>query len=159
MFEQYIKDNIPTPDSDVGRQLALQVSGGANWFYWIAGLSIVNSIVNLYQGSWGFAAGLGINKLLDALSAATATDGGINLGQVILLVLGIMIAGFFFIFGVLANRKQTWAFVLGIIMYTLDGVILVFIDDLLGIIIHLLAIIFLVRGYLALRKLLRAESA
>ncbi len=30
-------------------------AGGASWFYWIAGLSLVTSVISLSGGSWSFS--------------------------------------------------------------------------------------------------------
>ena len=37
-----------------------QLKSGASWFYWIAGLSLINSIAAVSGGSWRFILGLGI---------------------------------------------------------------------------------------------------
>ena len=50
-------------------RLAQRVKSSANWFYWIAGLSVVNSIVVHTGSSWSFIAGLGITQLIDAVGA------------------------------------------------------------------------------------------
>ena len=45
---------------------------GANWFYWIAGLSLVNTIL-LYTGSeWVFVVGLGVTQLIDGIAIEIA---------------------------------------------------------------------------------------
>src|SRR5574340_77246 len=38
---------------------------GANWFYWIAGLSVVNSVIVLFGGAWYFLVGLGATQFVD----------------------------------------------------------------------------------------------
>ena len=42
--------------------LEKQVERGASWFYWIAGLSLVNSILSLTDSGWMFFFGLGITQ-------------------------------------------------------------------------------------------------
>src|SRR5216117_2936789 len=39
-----------------------QLKSGASWFYWIAGLSLINSIVAFTGGQWAFLFGLGITQ-------------------------------------------------------------------------------------------------
>ena len=71
-------------------QLEQRVRSGASWFYWIAGLSIINSIIQLSGGNWHFIFGLGITSIVDALAA--------NLGKtgvVLDLVINVFIAGVF----------------------------------------------------------------
>ena len=36
---------------------------GANWFFWIAGLSLVNSLIILFSGEWSFIVGLGATQI------------------------------------------------------------------------------------------------
>ncbi|MCP4560303.1 MAG: hypothetical protein GY837_07230, partial [Bosea sp.] len=64
--EQMSETDAPDlTDAEVARRLeaekiSMGFRSGANWFYWIAGLSIANSLVILFQGEWGFVVGLGI---------------------------------------------------------------------------------------------------
>ena len=44
--------------------LDARVKLGANWFYWIAALSVVNSIIVMAQGDWSFIVGLGVSATL-----------------------------------------------------------------------------------------------
>ncbi len=58
--------------STASEMLALHMQGrkGANWFYWVAGLSLVNSAVILGGGSIFFVIGLGVTLMADSLAAA-----------------------------------------------------------------------------------------
>src|SRR5438477_10996020 len=40
---------------------------GANWFYWIAALSLLNSIIFFTGSNFSFFVGLGLTPLIDAL--------------------------------------------------------------------------------------------
>lgn len=64
-----------------------------------------------------------------------------------------MIAGIFAIFGVLANKKFTFAFVLGMLFYFLDGLIFILVKDIAGIIFHVVVLYFIYKGFSAMRKL------
>ncbi len=44
------------------------VKSGANWFVWIAILSIINSVIVTMNGNLNFIIGLGITQIVDALS-------------------------------------------------------------------------------------------
>jgi hypothetical protein len=48
-------------------RLEQRVKSGANWFYWIAALSVINSLAALSGSTWSFAIGLGFTGVLDAL--------------------------------------------------------------------------------------------
>jgi hypothetical protein len=41
-------------------QLEERMKSGANWFYWIAALSLVTSVISLAGGTWGFFVSLGV---------------------------------------------------------------------------------------------------
>lgn len=155
MFEQYNDTaQSASDDSELRRQLA----SGANWFYWIAGLSLVNSIISLFDGNWNFAVGLGITQILDAVGKVGVQEGFSNWIQYVFFVIDLIVAAIFALFGVFAGRGQIWAFVAGMILFALDGLILIFVGDILGIIIHVLAIYFLFRGLTAARQLHRMEK-
>ena len=58
-------------------ELAAQTTNGASWFYWIAGLSAINSVVYLSGSDWSFLAGLGLTQLADGfVDAADQFMGG-----------------------------------------------------------------------------------
>jgi len=44
------------------------MQSGARWFYWIAGLSMINSIAAMSNSSWSFLAGLGITQFIPGLA-------------------------------------------------------------------------------------------
>ena len=153
MLEQHTDANETASSLPDNSELKQQLSGGANWFYWIAGLSVINSVVNFSEGNWNFAVGLGITQVLDAISIIALQEGMSNIVRGIFFVLGLIVAGIFFLFGVFANRAQTWAFVLGMTIYAVDGLIMLYAGDVLGILIHALALYFLFRGLSASRRL------
>lgn len=151
MFEQYNESARAEAAAD-DLELRRQISSGANWFYWIAGLSLVNSVISLFEGNWSFAVGLGITQIFDGIARAAVEEGVGNWIKYVFFTLDLIAAAVFAIFGVFANRAQSWAFVTGMILFALDGAILLFFGDVLGIIIHALALYFLVRGLLAARQ-------
>jgi hypothetical protein len=147
--------DIPFDDSELRRALA----SGANWFYWIAALSLVKSVISLCEGKWNFAVGLGITQIIDAIGQVGMQNGGGNWIKIVLFTIDLIIAGTFFVFGVFANRRYSWAFLTGMILYLLDGLIMVVAGDVLGIIIHALALYFLFRGFMASRELNRLGTS
>src|SRR3989442_13684974 len=56
--------------STASEMLSLHMQGrkGTNWFYWVAGLSLVNSAVILGGGSIFFVIGLGFTLRADSLA-------------------------------------------------------------------------------------------
>ena len=137
-------------------ELSARFASGANWFYWIAGLTLVTSLIGLLGGSWGFALSLGITQVIDGL-ALYVTDSLGEAPKVIAIVLDILITAMFVGFGYLANKRHMWAYLTGMIVFLLDSLISIAIYDLLGIIIHGFALVMMIRGYIAGRDLLAYE--
>ncbi len=126
-----------------------EVMRGANWFWWIAGLSVVNTVM-IHSGSdRTFVIGLGFTLMADAifkdyLLIALAID---------VIALGI-VAGF----GFFARKGHLWAFAIGIVLYGLDALIYVFLQDWMSVAFHGLALFYMVRGALQLRIALKAAA-
>jgi hypothetical protein len=62
----------PTSTATPNLIAAARVVNGAKWFYWIAGLSLVNSLVVVFGGNFHFVLGLGITSVVDELQAVPA---------------------------------------------------------------------------------------
>jgi hypothetical protein len=135
---------------------------GANWFFWIAGLSLVNSIVFLTGGGWGFVVGLGVTQIVDILAIEAAAEGSAaSMVKAAALAVDALFAGIFVLFGVLARRKHPVAFITGMILYGLDGLLFIPVHGWLwlGLAFHILALIGLYGGLKALRQLSAIEQA
>lgn len=95
--------------------LAQTFYSGAKWFYWIAGLSLVNAIIALFKGGTSFVIGLNGALLLSVFAGeAHGTAKGIlfSICLVIIVVFGII--------GHLGVRRQHWALITGFVLYILD---------------------------------------
>ena len=112
---------------------------GANWFYWIAGLSLINSIVAVSGGQWHFVLGLGITEITDALHNPQA--------RVLGYIIDLLVLGFFLTCGYFAGKLQKWAFIMGMSFYLLDGGIMLLAQDWLGFAFHIYALICIWRGF------------
>ena len=139
-----------------------QLKGGANGFYWIAGLSLINSIILLAGGRWIFFIGLGITQFVDGISMALVADMGSNakiIVQIIAFAIDIGIAGIFVVFGIFACKRYKWVFILGMILYALDGLIFLIVPDFLSIGFHLFILLGIYGGLKAIGKLQKIERA
>ena len=147
--------NDAEPDLD---QLEAQQKSGANWFYWIAGLSLVNSGVMLAGGDWGFIVGLGITQLADAIGMAAAEEMGAGIGlRAFVFGFDAFVAGIFVFFGFLAGKRHNWAFVVGMALYAADGLLFLLVADWLSLGFHAFALFGLFGGLTAGRKLAALE--
>ena len=137
-----------------------QMKNGANWFFWITGLSLINTIIFLLDGSIYFVVGLGITQIVDGLMYYAAEDFGPELApfiQIVGLAINLMILGIFLFFGLRARKGKRWAFITGLILYGLDVLILIWAMDLFSILFHAVAIFGLIQGLRAAGKLANLE--
>lgn len=126
-----------------------QLKAGANWFFWIAGLSIINSVALFLGSQWGFIIGLGITRFIDAIGLMIAEEVG-GIGKIIALVLDVIVAGGFVLFGVFARKEYKWAFIIGMILYGLDGLLFLLVRDLLSMGFHVFALFCIYGGFKAI---------
>ncbi|HEY8561689.1 MAG TPA: hypothetical protein VIL74_15040 [Pyrinomonadaceae bacterium] len=139
-------------------ELLSRAKGGANWFYWIAALSVVNSLIFHFGGNMSFFAGLGVTQLADAMVFQLSPDEGLGILKIIGFAFDLIVAGIFLLCGLWANRLQSWAFLVGMILYLLDGLLLLVIGVYLpGILLpaafHAFALFMIFRGFSAARQL------
>ena len=134
--------------------LEQRYKSGANWFYWIAGLTLVTSILSYSGADWRFLISLGTTQVIDALSVELGGS-----AQTIAMVLDVILAGIFVVFGVLANKKLLWAYILGMAVFVIDGLVSMLVQDWIGVIAHVVVLVFMVPGFLAGRKLVEIEQA
>ncbi len=111
------------------------VKNGAGWFLAIAGLSIINSVLTMSGANFHFIFGLGITEIVDAIGRQSGTT-----GSALSLVVNLFIAGVFLLFWNFARRGEKWAFLVGMGLYAVDGLILVPFKDFLGVAFHAYAL-------------------
>jgi len=137
-------------------QLEGQLRNGASWFYWIAGLSVINTAIILFGGAWSFIIGLGITQVIDAVAftvAQNAHEGSALIVKGMGVVLDLAVAGLFVVFGWLAVQKKAWAFVVGMVLYALDGLLFLLVQDFLSLGFHAFALFCIFTGFQAMKKL------
>jgi len=118
------------------------VASSARWFWWIAGLSLVNLFL-FYSGSnTSFVVGLGMTAVVSAMF----TD-----PKVVGLVLSALIIGHYGVIGYFALREKLWAFYIGLVVYVLDALIYAFFEDWMPVAFHAYVIFHLFKGISALR--------
>lgn len=138
-------------------ELAARYKSGANWFYWIAGLTLVTSIISFAGGDWRFLISLGTTQVIDALASVWSAELG-GAPKIIAVVLDLILTGVFVVFGVLASKKFLWAYILGMAVFVLDGLVSLMVQDLIGVVAHAVVLIFMVPGFMAGRKLVELEQ-
>ena len=128
---------------------------GANWFFWIAGLSLVNSVLMLSGTGWGFIIGLGMTQVIDGIATEIALEANEAATVVKLVAFGfdLVVAGMCAGVGLLARKRFAWAFILGMILYAMDGMIFLLVQDWLSFGFHVFALYGIWNGLKALRQL------
>jgi hypothetical protein len=107
------------------------IKAGASWFLWVAGLSIVNSVLSLSGAGFRFIFGLGIAQIVDELAHQAGSS-----GFALDLIINGLVAGIFVVFWNFARQGQNWAFLVGMGLYAVDGLILITFKDFLGVAFH-----------------------
>ena len=141
-----------------------RLHAGANWFFWIAALALVNLILLARQSAIHFIFGLAATRIIDALTGIFGRQvllGSLNTLRIIGWVLNLLVVGVFVLFGVFAHKGKKWAFFAGMLLYLLDAVAILYIGDkpdLLSFAFHLIVIWALADGLRALSQLDRLNE-
>jgi hypothetical protein len=136
-------------------QLVQQLESGASWFFWLAGLSVINSAVSLFSGgTLAFIFGLGSTQIVDAFGNAIG-----GAAKLMALLITLIIATVFIVFGIFARKGHLWSFITGMLLYGLDGLLSLAIQDWLGFAVHLFVLYCLFSGFSALQKLRQLGSS
>lgn len=137
----------PAP-ADGDPALVAQMKSGASWFYWIAGLSLINSISAAAGWDFRFIFGLGITQVLDAMG--TQFGGS---AKIVTLGLDLAVAGIFILFGVFGHKRHLWAFIVGLVLFAIDSLLMLIFQDWISLAFHAFVIFCLFRGMQACRGL------
>ena len=151
--------NTPADPQQMQQMVAVlnlqrRMKSGASNFYWIAGLSVVNSLVTIFGGGFYFVIGLGVTMLIDAVAFGISEEIG---GRPLVLGLGFLFSlvfdAIFAIFGFFASKGQRWAFLAGMVLYSLDAILMLAFQEWLGFGFHLFFLLGIWNGLQSLRKL------
>lgn len=135
-----------------------QLKNGANWFLWIAILSIANAFMLVLNLGWSFVFGLGITQIIDYLFFLVTEEIGFNFYNTIGFIINTGICGIFILFSIFANKKQKWAFIAGIILYSIDALLMLVLGDFLSVAFHGFVLYGVIKGMKAMKKLEQIET-
>lgn len=124
------------------------LKAAAAWFLWVAGLSMVNSLLYLSRVRFQFIFGLGIAQLGDALARRV---GGASF--LLDIVINVFLAGVFVVFFYFGRQGKKWAFWSGMILYALDGLLMLLFKAFIGFAFHAFALFWMNGGLVAISKL------
>jgi hypothetical protein len=115
-----------------GQKQALQNAQvrSANYFLWIAGFTIFNSAVALFTTiGFGFALALGIVDIVNQIAGGAGN-------KALAIGFAVFMAAIFAAFGWFARSGNIIVFIVGMVLYTLDGLLLLLVKDWIGIAVH-----------------------
>jgi hypothetical protein len=130
---------------------ARSVKSGANWFFWVAVLSVINSLIVYYFGLKNLFFALGITQWVDGTGGAFTNQGTAPALNETGLAVDILIAAAFAGFGYLARHRHDVWYVIGLFLYVADAMLSLGLKDFFGSFFHLLPLFFLFKGLLASR--------
>jgi len=136
--------------------LQQRYKSGARWFYWIAALSLITSLVTFGGGTFGFFLSLGVTQLIDGMAKGMSEELGDSV-KIVGLLFDVFVAGVFVFLGWLALKRQMWSFVLGLVLFALDALILLAFQVWISFAFHAYVIFVMIKGYQAGHQLLALE--
>lgn len=157
-----------TGSQDIATQIgnafaALQQAGnaGANWFFWIAALSLVNTAMAHGGGDRHFIVGLAITAVVDAIAQAVGKEhpDSATLAMGIAVGFSVCVAAVVVLFGWLSRRRLIWVFAIGMALYLCDGLLYLIFGDFFSAAFHGYALYCMYRGFAAFRQMAQLEAA
>lgn len=124
-----------------------RIASAARWFWWIAGLSLVNSVLIHSGSNTSFLVGLGFTLVADTMFATM---------KPIAYAIDLLSIGFYVGIGLIALRGYRWAFVVGGILYALDGAIYLLGEEWLPVAFHVYVLIMITTGIVALNNAIKS---
>jgi len=141
------------------RELGKEIAGGAGWFYYVAALSMITTILIVLNAGAGFYGSLTITYIVSAIGIGIG-----SIGSIIALGFSVIASGICALFGFLCNKRKNWAFIAGMVLYGLDGLLLLPLllvepfNSVVDIVIHIIALYFLFKGFKANKRLEELEK-
>lgn len=135
----------PPPTREAVAAALPVVQSGARWFWWIAVLSLVNTVLHQSGSSTNFVVGLGITIMADAFFESMKAIG---------FAFDALVLGFFFLMGWLGRQGKVWPFFVGAAVYVGDALIYLYFEDWMPLAFHAFALFFIVKGGWVLRDVL-----
>jgi hypothetical protein len=91
----------------------------ASWFFWISGLSLINTFLTA-KGVY-FIVGLALSQIIDGI--VIEVTGDVN------YLISLFVPVLFSTFGFFSFRLHRWAFIVGSLVYILDGFIYLYFQE------------------------------
>lgn len=119
------------------------IRSAARWFWWIAGLSLVNAVMFFSGSDTSFVVGLAMTTVASVVFKSV---------PLVAWVLVAVTVGFYFAMGHFAQQRRLWAFYLGLAVYAVDALICLAVQDWMSAGFHALAGYFIYKGVSQIRR-------
>ncbi|BCM93918.1 hypothetical protein IAD21_05813 [Abditibacteriota bacterium] len=130
-------------------------SRGANWFFWIVGLSLVNAFLISGGSDKVMAIGANATLIMDYIAkeeiAKSASMAGTLRG--VEVIFDVLVLGFYAFCGLMAVRGRVWGFYVGMTVFALDTIVSVISVDVIGGLLHAWALFCMWQGVSALKQI------
>ncbi len=97
-----------------------------------------------------------MTQIVDGINRVLIEEGmfeNANMVSGLSMTLILLLSGLFVVFGLLTRKKKKWAFFVGTILYVVDGLILVLIQEYISAAFHAYILFSLIRGWKAIQDL------
>lgn len=125
---------------------------GARWFYWVAAVSLINTVGALSGQHWRFIIGLGTTQVATGMAVRAGR------GWSPALLLDLVLIGGFVLLGYLALQGRLWSFAVGFAVYALDGLIFLAARNWIGLGFHVFVLVMVFKGLQAAHQLAAGRS-
>lgn len=142
--------------------LNARMRSGISWFFWVAGLAVINTVMFYFTGALNFIVGLGASALVDGFSQTLANelpDPNSTLTRLAGVAISIGIALIFVTFGWLGFKGYRRAVVVGMVLYAMDGLIFVWARVWYGLVFHIFVLWGMWTGLRAINNLKALKDA
>jgi hypothetical protein len=107
---------------------------------------LINSLAALTGSNWGFHPRIGRDQVIDAIAHQIG-----GAGPAVGFALDLAASGLFIGCGLLARKGLAWVFVVGMVLYGLDGLLFLLVGDWFGLAFHVFVLFCLFKGLQAAR--------
>jgi hypothetical protein len=139
------------------------VRKAANWCYWKAGITVLNSIIGLSGSVWAFFLGMTLPQVFQGFAAGASDElqmKGTNGFHIVAFILSLACAGFMFFLGKKAAKGKKWAVIWGLVIFACDALLYLLTigyessikSAIFGVGVHVIAIVYFSKALQSLKK-------
>lgn len=139
--------------------LRKSISASAGWFYYVAVLSVITTICVVFEISGGFFGSLAVTYFISLIALSIG-----GAAKFIAFILTVLVSGIYGALGLFATRRNNMAFLVGLILYGLDFLVLFLLllfdpfNSVIDIIIHGVALYYFYKGLKANKRFHEVEQ-